>query len=763
MHSVRANCRRGGPTAGLAALLLFSGPMELLAQQPPAQQAQIAVPGDAYADEVARELVRLARIRRSMVDRRIEAYETRVVERMSAGLGLGIGERLLYRRETVSNVSWTPDTVRIDVLAARDVLPSFHPDVQVPVGLAGAMPSVAFDPVDSEMLLRFDNSSLRHPLATGSEAHYRYAAGDSTVIRLPDGRSVRLRELRITPRRQAAELIAGSFWLDMETHAVVQAYFRLARPLDTRRGDMGADAVAGALLPMRAELEYIAIDYGLWDLRWWLPRTVAAQGVFHAGPARIPVRFERRYDNYTIQGAAIDFATLPELPGEIPPRPCRPRIFMSIATAMGQVDTASRYYRGGVDTLETTRRRTAAERREERDGTVAVDTASAGCERVFIVNRPSAPELLQSDLLPHDIYDGASPVFGTAELEDMVERLRRIPDPSWRPGLPRLGLGLSDGMIRYNRVEGLSLGVRSEWDLGRSIIDAEVRLATASREVGAELGATRSWARIEARPAAYRRLDVTDISQTPFLLGRTLNALVLGRDENDYFRATGAELTLRPQAVRPQWWDLRIFTERQQPTGTATDFHLRRIADGARTFRPNIDADTADQAGATLRLRAAGTGSARSPRWAMELELHGEAGDFDFARPTISFRTAIPLGVRFTAGFDAAAGSTFGTAPVQRAWYLGGPATLRGHDFGVLAGSSFWNARAELGTGPPAYRFIVFGDLGWAGDAGDFTTSRPLRAAGLGFSLLDGVLRLDLARAVATRDWRLHLRLDGIL
>jgi hypothetical protein len=277
-----ASRRYGAPAAFAAVaacLLVMASAAASSAQQTPAQQLPAAAPGDAFMDEAARGLVRAARIRRSMIDRRIAAYETQVVERMSAGLGLGIGERLLYRRETVSRVSWTPDTVRIDVLAAREVLPSFHPNVQVPAGLAAAMPSVAFDPVDSEMLLRLEGSSLRHPLATGSEAHYRFAAGDSTVIRLPDGRSVHLRELRITPRRQQSDLIAGSFWLDMDTHAVVQAYFRMARPLDTRRGDLGGGAITGQIVPMRGELEYIAIDYGLWDLRWWLPRTVAAHGV----------------------------------------------------------------------------------------------------------------------------------------------------------------------------------------------------------------------------------------------------------------------------------------------------------------------------------------------------------------------------------------------------------------------------------------------------------------------------------------------------
>src|SRR5690606_9841154 len=92
--------------------------------------------------------------------------------------------------------------------------------------------TLAFDPGDPQMLLRVDTTAIRHPLAEGGEAHYRFASGDTTVIRLPDGRTVRLRELRILPRRRDPQLIRGSFWLDAETHAVVQAYFRLARAFD---------------------------------------------------------------------------------------------------------------------------------------------------------------------------------------------------------------------------------------------------------------------------------------------------------------------------------------------------------------------------------------------------------------------------------------------------------------------------------------------------------------------------------------------------
>ncbi|HSJ24117.1 MAG TPA: hypothetical protein VK929_05560 [Longimicrobiales bacterium] len=755
-------------SSGLATLLaLLALPVLVLLCLPAGASGQAVgdealpvLPADAYADALARDLVRQARIRRTVVDRRIEAYETTVTERISAGLGLGFGERLLYRRETASRVSWTPDTVRIDVLGAREVLPPVNAGIQVPSGLAGSMPSMVFDPVDSEMLLRLENTSLRHPLATGSEAHYRFAAGDSTLIRLPDGRSVHLRELRITPRRPDPDLIAGSFWLDMETHAVVQAYFRLARGLDSRRDDWDVPLVTA-----RAELDYIAIDYGLWELRWWLPRSVAARGVFQLGRVRMPLNFERSYADYDVRGAFVDLATLPEQPGEIPPRPCRPRVSMQVQANVGRADTAAIRSAGRVDTLQAVRVRTAEERRAAREGAVVEpDSADDGCDRVFIVTQPSEDSLLDSRYLPGDIYAGTSPVLPPGELEALAERVRRIPQAPWHLARPRVSFGVRDGLTRYNRVEGLSIGVRPRLDLGRAAVDGEFRVGTASGEVGAGLGLTLRGARVESRVGGYRRLDVSDPARDPFGLANSFSAFVLGRDEADYFRATGAELAFRPADVHPQWWDVRLFAERQQAVATEIDFHVRRLADDQRTFRPNPPADAADQAGATLRLRAAGQGSVAAPRWAAELELHGETGDFTFARPLLRVRTALPLAARWSAGVEAAAGTTVGDAPLQRAWRVGGAPTIRGHDYGAASGEMFWTGRLELGRGLPFARLVVFGDVGWAGDTGDLWSARPLHAAGIGLSILDGILRVDLARgARGSGGWRLHFRTDGVL
>jgi hypothetical protein len=724
----------------------------VLASAPVAGQQPGAAAGapaeDAYGDDVARELVRQARIRRGTVDSRIRAYETQAHERMSARLGTGIGERLLFRRETASRISWTPDSVHVHVLGAREVLPFVRAAPQIPQDLSGYMPSLAFDPVESDMLLRLERSSLRHPLAAGSEAHYRFAAGDSTVITLSDGRRVRLRELRIVPRRSDPQLLTGSFWLDVESHAVVQAYFRLARGYDSRR-DGGS-----RIVPLTAELEYIAIDYGLWDLRWWLPRTIAAHGVMQVAGMRLPISYERRYGDYSVTG---DTVAVPPHALADTARLCRPRVSMAIVAQPGTspLDTMSATT---AARLEAQRDSTRRERRIERGDTTAV------CERRFVVTREDHPDLLTSELLPDDIYAGDASIIDEAELRAIAERVGLIPSPPWQLARPSFQWPLNrPGLLRYNRVEGLSVAARAGLDLGRVSLGAGARVGTAAGEWGAELDADRSGTRVRAAAAAYRRLDVVDVASDPFGLRSSLAALLAARDDNDYFRATGAELRIAPPAVRTQWYEIRLFAERQAPLATRSDFSVARVFDAGRDMRPNIAADAADQFGAMLRLRTSRGLDPAAFRWAAEAVLHGETGDFDFARPSLRLRANAPAVGRISLGGELAGGSSFGDTPAQRLWQVGGAGTLRGFDAAALRGEAFWTGRAELGYGLEFARFITFTDAGWAGPRNELQRSRALTSLGVGASLLDGMLRLDAARARQTGTWKAHLYFNGVL
>jgi outer membrane protein assembly factor BamA len=80
-----------------------------------------------------------------------------------------------------------------------------------------------------------------------------------------------------------------------------------------------------------------------------------------------------------------------------------------------------------------------------------------------------------------------------------------------------------------------------------------------------------------------------------------------------------------------------------------------------------------------------------------------------------------------------------------------------------MVGESFLRGSVEVGTRLPAVRLRVFSDAGWAGSF-DGRGAEWLFSAGAGLSVLDGLLRLDVSRALrAPTDWRVSLQLDGWL
>ncbi|HSL69703.1 MAG TPA: hypothetical protein VK864_05645, partial [Longimicrobiales bacterium] len=129
---------------------------------------------DAYLDARARELVARARARRQLADRSITRYQALAKERISMGLRTRLRDRLFFRRETASRIDWRRGgPINITVLGAREAVPIATPKVQIPSDLKDFLPRLAFDPMDSEALLRIDTTTLRHPLTAGAEAHYR--------------------------------------------------------------------------------------------------------------------------------------------------------------------------------------------------------------------------------------------------------------------------------------------------------------------------------------------------------------------------------------------------------------------------------------------------------------------------------------------------------------------------------------------------------------------------------------------------------------
>ncbi|MGE5803630.1 MAG: BamA/TamA family outer membrane protein [Gemmatimonadota bacterium] len=701
----------------------------------------------AYLDTEARRLVAASRSRRETIDRSITAYGTTMRERIGVGIRALRRDRLLYRRELALRINWHRDSVAlIEVIGARQSVPAVAPKRELPEDLKRDVGDYAFDPADDRLTIGFssrrdttrDSTSARdstrergldfqHPLAPGSEAHYRFATGDSSIVVFPNGRTIRLRELRIIPRRLDVRLLAGSFWIDEESHAVVRALVRPARAFDLEQ-DVGDDDddIPGFVKPIRVEFRFLTIDYGLWEGRWWMPRLIAMDAVATAGSfLQMPMRYERVYDEYDVTGDT----TLRRAARPPPPTAVEDSIARAACHAREEAEKISCQCRFG---------RCLAFRVN-----MSTDTAA----------------LLSSTVLPPPFGAANDSLISAGEMDELSRAVGKLPAAPWQFGArpPRWGLA------RYNRIEALSLGARGELDLGRLRLDGTGRIATSDGAPDLEAGLVREAATARVRLAGYYRLAGVDPAARSLGIGNSLNALVLGRDDGDYFRGTGVELTITPPVTLPQRFAVRVYVERQRAVEKETDFSVPHLFNKDHLFRPNITAAAAGQLGGAVTFRTQRGIDPEHNRWNADVTVDGGAGTYGFARASATLRMTAPLG-KLAGAVELAGGMSAGRVPVQSFWYLGGPGTMRGYDGNARSGDAFWRGRVELANQWPAARLVLFTDVGGAGPRDHLSVAKALAAVGLGASFLDGLVRIDVARAVRSpTGWRVDFYSDAAL
>ncbi|HXV85872.1 MAG TPA: hypothetical protein VD793_04190, partial [Gemmatimonadales bacterium] len=709
-------------------LLALSVAQDSTVPEPAGELRRLPTPAqlaDAYRDSAVRSLVVNARARRERAERLVTGYQVTVKQRIGVGIRALRRDRMVFGQEIVADIDWQRDgPTRLTVRGARQRVPVAIRGDHVPDDLDAHVKSLVFDPAADHLRLigGDEDDGFSHPLREGSEADYRFSSGDTTTVTLPDGRMVRVLELRVEPRRAEFRLIAGSFWFDADNYGVVRAVFRPARPFEFRL-DVEADDrddVPGWVNP-RAELRHVTVEYGLFDFRWWLPRLWALDAEAEMANIRAPVRFERVYQDYTVRAGPPPAANA-RPPAGTPRWRDQDRPVENDSARHAVEDCVRRRLeeeRAGGDA--TRRGRVRWESRWDAD-----DRWQRRCRRevlgpwpveVTVAGGDTAALLVSADLGQPILQMGD--VITEAELRRVAAEIDALPERPWRASVR-----LPDSWhavlrhARYNRVEALSLGVGGRADFGRLRLDALGRLGIADREPNFEAGVTRPTAGTDWRVAGYRRLEVANPDTRPLQAMGSLNALFLGRDDGEYFRATGVEVTGRPGLTRGDGWTLRWFYERQTPAVVETDWSLAHALDRSAAFRPNIDAAPAAQYGMTLALRGVHAFSTAGT-FGADVALEGQRGDYALARGRATLRATVPIAGAMLA-VEAGTGTSVGSVPVQSQWFLGGPATLRGYHGGVLRGEAFWRGRAEIGTSWPALRGALFNDWGWAGPRGDF-------------------------------------------
>lgn len=726
----------------------------------------------AFVDPAARTLLHRAREARLLQDTSLVAYDATAYQRVSVGLGVRrlARDRLLFRQEEAVRVQWHRDRgAMAEVLGFRRAVPIGGDDVDV--GMGGDVP-IPYVPGQESLWIgttvakvELDDREPVHPLVPGAEAYYRYATGDSLSLRLPDGRTIRLRELRVRPREPRWNLFVGSLWFDVDNAQLVRAVYRLATPIeiwqvaaedDDPDDDDVPRLVRTLLNPMRATLRAVTVEYGLEGGRFWLPRLQSLEAEAEVAFMRVPVRFEQSFRYASVNGTV----EVPEPPAQADS--ARASITFSL-TVGGDERRAGDSLRTGRDSLRAAREaecartgyRTSHTRRL--DGSVPV-TVRIPCDTVALANSPA---------LPGSIYDPKEELFGD-DLRDLLvrEALALGAQAGWAPQLPVVRWGVGDGMLRYNRVEGLAPAVRVDQQLGAGYAASAIaRLGFADLEPTGELSLARDDGRRQLRGTAYRRLVAANDWGDPLGFGASLQALLFGRDDGLYYRAWGAELSGDASAMladgggRLTW---RLFAERQGEAERETNFSVARWFNG-NDFPPNILAEEMTVLGFGWRyVRTFGFDPNRLRTF---LVLRGEGGTADaaFARGLADVTVTHPIGRRLEGALTLSAGSSTGRVPVQRLFYLGGPWSVRGLRAGTAAGDAFWLARGELAYGSIAARPVLFYDVGWAGPRGDWRhPGTPLSGAGIGMSVLDGLLRVDLSRGIQPEQrTRLDVYLEG--
>jgi len=690
-----------------------------------------------------------------------------VSERLGVGLRALRRDRMLVHQELLARIDWKRDAPsRVEFLGARQGIPVALRREQVPDDLESEGRGLVINPAEDYLRLigASGGDGFSYPIREGGEADYRYASGDTTTIALPDGRSLLVLELRVTPRRSDFKLMRGSLWFDAATCGLVRAVFEPARPFDLELdGDPGdADDVPGFIKPIRAEVRYVTLEYGLYGFRWWMPRYVAIDAEAQAGPMKVPVRFERIYEGYQVEGG-----TPPPAGSTFQPAGTwRRHSLVDSLRAAGDTAAADSVRRERRECIRQASRDStldslaAKERRQQVRVRIRVCTGEdADTSLVVVVPRDTAALLANPDL-GRPILDMGD-VISENELAQLGREIGAIPERPWQArGVLPDGVGALVRYARYNRVEALSLGAGASLDMGRLSLDGVARVGIADLEPNFDLTLTRPTRDADFRLGVYRRLAAANPDTRPLGPLNSMMALLAQRDDGQYFRSLGVEVT--GKATNPEFLEWRLYAEHQQRAGVHTQASLPRLFSSANAFNPNIAAGRADEVGSTLLLR----GSRALSRFVrVGAEATGEIayGTFDFTRGSITLHSTITPSGPLAVAFEGALGSSAGTPPVQSSWFLGGPATLRGYDGGVMLGTAFWRARAEIANGFPAFRLALFSDVGWAGDRASFPGGRSLLGVGAGVSILDGIVRLDLSHALrAPTGWRLDFYLDGI-
>ena len=694
---------------------------------------------DAYLDVTARRLVLGAQAARHTAQLSVDAYTALIRERIGFGAPAYRRDRPLIHGERTARVRWSreePEVVHL--LGGRLQRPLIGPDD------SDFFPGLrterfATDPLSDPFIFGFAvfaqaqnaDAAVDSPLEPGSERHYQFRSGDTISVQLGDGSALEAVAVTAIPRYASIRLVSSIMWIDPESYGLARVAYRLAKPIDReiswylRRGgrwDSGLRVDIGPVEPadsalasdstasgpslfdrlvngiynnllgrVEMDISTVVADYGLWEMRHWLPRSVTwrghvteAEGVTAAGDVlpSIPVMIDW----------ALEIEDIRERGAEATP-----------GTPATAAEALQRWHLEG-DSI---------------DG--ELEEADPG--ETITITPADREALATSDLLPPNFWEEDRRIedaileqiaadlaaLGTGEGGDRAD----APSP-WIFDPP----GNTLRLLRYNPVEHVSLGTRLErgFGWGRAALTAGV--GTSRLEVpDIDLTLQRNHPNHRILISFYRGLRHTD----PGDLDTGTPGVYVTGDPADFHWSHGAAIRFLPPAAERNWLSLRLFA--QQDTDIGTDVRRNRVGATA-AWRPWRGGFVAGSLGG---------GGRASVRVA--------AGDNPHVRAVVEGALVIPLPFRLSLGLQAGTARVWGEPARQDLWRIGASGHwLRGHAESV-PGSRIQMAKVDLQRPISFVRLSVFADRA-------SVSGVVYNALGAGLVFMDGIIRMDVARGL---------------
>jgi hypothetical protein len=314
---------------------------------------------------------------------------------------------------------------------------------------------------------------------------------------------------------------------------------------------------------------------------------------------------------------------------------------------------------------------------------------------------------------------------------------------------------LSD-LFQYNRVQGVSLGAGYRVPLPGPFTAgyATLRYGVSDDRVTGRFSVVRDAPGGRWVFSGYH--DVADVD--PFSPGRgfsnTFDALFAGHDNGDYVLARGGSATLETSIGTGMGLILGARFERQSSVRSVAKSAVNDFLGGTGVFPPNGPAREGTFGIGLIRLSGFG-----GLRWNLTVDALAGAGQ---VRPRVFGNLRWRSGWRRGITVQLKAGAGGEPALPQTLFRLGGLNTVRGFEYGSQRAPAFWAGQLDIAPLGGRVRPVMFLDAGQAGAISDLVSSTVLVGGGVGISLLRGLLRFDLSRAISP-DSNRKLRFDVVI